>query len=165
MTKLHETVILFDPFWKIDVDIDKSIAPLIGALWKLGIETDNCCENNVPKDWIWIGFSTTRDAKKFLNLIGRYEEVPEEGGLCLYQRIYSQWDDENNWKYEIFPEDKNMGWNIDEEENCADTYCRGNPDDTTTYFRVSIRFHKSDYETVLLKLESKIDKEGESIAK
>jgi hypothetical protein len=42
----HETVPLTDPFsgWTVDIDVD--MAPVISALWRLGIVTSQCCQGD-----------------------------------------------------------------------------------------------------------------------
>jgi hypothetical protein len=41
---MHETLDLFDPFEGRTVAIDVQMVPIISALWRLGIETFQCCQ-------------------------------------------------------------------------------------------------------------------------
>jgi len=66
--QVHETVKL-KHFSKDElVEIDVKIAPLIKELWRLKINTENSCENNVPIGFVWIQFSTSDDMKRFFDI-------------------------------------------------------------------------------------------------
>jgi hypothetical protein len=44
----HDTVPLTDPFSGWTVEIDVEMAPIISALWRLGIVTSECCQGYPP---------------------------------------------------------------------------------------------------------------------
>lgn len=132
----------------IEADVDEKIAPLILEIWKAGIYTDLSCQSNHGK--IWIAFTTTEDAKEFLDAVCPEHE---EGLYSLYNRIAREWRPEDNeeeweweqkaWDYDVLVED----WNGLHPE---DDSKRTEPPDF--FFSISIRFPKSDYEAVLEKM-------------
>jgi hypothetical protein len=132
----------------MEEDIDEGIAPLIEQLWMAGISTDNSCEENQP-GIIWIEFSTTRDAARFLNIVAQYEEEIE----TLYNRARHGWRpvDEKDmplplWEYDICPDDLALELDFDENGDVVEELHPRPPHFT---FTVSIRFPKADYPLVL----------------
>lgn len=133
-------------------EVDYKIAPLILALWKLGIHTVNSCQENRPRT-AWIEFLTTDDAKQFLGIVAVYpdeEDEKEPFWETLYGRI-TQCGSANDWEYHLHP----FNWNVHEEivsDEVIET-CIG-PSDFE--FSVSIRFPKKDI-PLLVKLLEGID--------
>jgi hypothetical protein len=58
-------------------EVDAEMAPLILLLWMAGIDTINSCQENFP-GIAWVEFRTTRDAKRFLDLVAAY---PDQGDI------------------------------------------------------------------------------------
>ena len=89
----HETKSVADPqsLTGAFIQIDKSIAPLISALWHLGIGTLNSCEDNVPKNYVWIEFDDSSSVNAFLNIIQK--SATEHLIKCMAGECdeYSQW--------------------------------------------------------------------------
>jgi len=50
------------------VKIDTELSHLIKNLWKLGLKTSSCCQENAP-GIVWIQFCRIRHALEFLDLI------------------------------------------------------------------------------------------------
>ncbi|AYV75815.1 MAG: hypothetical protein Terrestrivirus3_84 [Terrestrivirus sp.] len=90
--QIHETVKL-KHFSKDElIEIDVKIAPLIEELWRLKINTENSCENNVPIGFVWIQFSTLDDMKRFFDI------AITNGELCNKIRINFCCDNfKENW--------------------------------------------------------------------
>jgi hypothetical protein len=61
----HRQVGCYDPWEHETVMIDRGIAPLIRAIWDLGIRTVNSCQENQP-GIMWIEFESSYDFEKFL---------------------------------------------------------------------------------------------------
>lgn len=55
-------------------DIDAKLAPLVPLLWKCGIETDQCCEEEHP-GLASIDFPSTADVERFLAVAQRPYKV------------------------------------------------------------------------------------------
>lgn len=119
MNSIHETVDLICPFLnKKKVQVDKKIAPLIKRMWELKLETMMSCEDNNPKDWIWICFTYPKTAEIFLRLILR--NCPEDlakritrGNRNPFSRLHDV--DKNNWKYHLCVDElknKFFGFNL-----------------------------------------------------
>lgn len=124
----HQTIILENQDGNL-INIDKNIAPLISEIWKTNIFTTNSCENNVPKDFIWIEFEAEFDLKEFLFVVFT--------GMSYYNPTFqraSLTDRHNllNWQFKM---------NIDIGEDDESMI-----DNEITY---SVRFPKCDYVPVL----------------
>jgi hypothetical protein len=122
--------------------IDRGIASLILELWKADIDTCNSCENNVPRGWVWIEFTTAHDAESFLNIVAQdYDEDADS----LYQRINRLWqgddiDERKDWIYHVYPIDLSLEHAVDEVEGT----CEIVPDGPAQFmFTVSIRFPRT----------------------
>lgn len=127
----HETVKL-QHFTNYDIDIDKNIAELVKYIWQCRIDTDCSCENNVPRGYIWICFSTSNDAERFLKIVTK-----DDDGSELYARILDgiPGTTPNAWIYDLNIVDR------DYDEESGRLY-------NELYISVSIRFPQSDYEWV-----------------
>jgi hypothetical protein len=69
-------------------EVDEELAPVILALWKLGIDTCNSCQENQP-GIVWIEFLTSMDAKSFLDIVAVHpdEYYPPPLNVMPYDRI------------------------------------------------------------------------------
>jgi len=135
----HERIPVTHPRFAEPVEVDKDIAALIQALWRLGIDTDESCQNVGPGS-VWIQFSSGPDALKFLSLVAaiREEEGPEAADRLYYRLI----NGEGGWEYEVVPWDLNMV--MMDEKGVAGF--DGPPD---LVLPVAVRFPISDYFRVL----------------
>ena len=61
---VHPTVTVAGPFG--DVEIDVMLAPVIAALWPLGVRTRQCCQYNELADSAEISFPTASDMTAFV---------------------------------------------------------------------------------------------------
>lgn len=75
--------------------VDEKIAPLILALWQAGIDTCSSCQESPLSREVRIEFNTLRDAKAFLNLVGRGNLIKDDQ-KCGYAGI--MW---RSWGYDI----------------------------------------------------------------
>jgi len=125
---MHKTKKLLYKGTKVDIDI--GIAPLILDLWKLGINTTNCCQGQcrpfckhkiktvkyksgrisykkirTPKcnKYIWIVFNHAKDAEKFYNYIAEYDTKSNSMYSRMHGRSYTEYYGINNWILEIYP--------------------------------------------------------------
>lgn len=86
----HPTVDVYYPFWRLNIQVDKEIVPLLGAIWKLGIPTENSCQDDRHSGEIWICFSSPTYLAKFIDLLIKY------GTLGLARKI----TDGKTWLYD-----------------------------------------------------------------
>lgn len=126
----HEQVCVEHPDgWVADIDI--KIAPLIKALWEMGIDTFNSCQDNQP-GVIWIEFSTAKDLTRFLTMV--ISKIPVDD---LYCRIF------DSWQYSVL---------LDDSREYYDSEVRDIRFDETgeceISMSISLRFPISDYELV-----------------
>ena len=130
-------------------DIDEKIAPLIKLIWQSGIYTLNCCENNVPEDWVWIEFMSVDDAELFLNLVARYSDDMDNS---MYHRIRNVWDAQESmqWKYQVHLDDLGVDFSIDDND---DSYKETFSGEHTFNFTMSVRFPQSDLPEVFKNLK------------
>lgn len=127
----------------MEAEVDLKIADLILNLWKLDLTTTNSCQDNNPKDWIWIEFASTLDAEQFLNICANeYSDDVDS----LYNRIRQEWDGaKDSWKYSTCIDDYNVHQEIDEEDDSIIEISLGKPD---FMFSMSIRFPAYDLKEV-----------------
>ena len=130
-------------------NVDCKIAKLILMCWQCGIDTDLSCENNVPKNWIWICFHTARDAERFISIVG----VDKENEI--YDRIYQEWDikSRKKWRYNINLCDLSQDFVPDEKGECVEIKSLG---PSCALMSVSIRFPYSDLKYVEKMFENKL---------
>jgi hypothetical protein len=129
----HETIKVYSPHVLQYIDIDKSIAPLIKAIWDNGIQTTNSCEDNNPKNYIWIAFESSAEFNKFMTII--LKDIEDKDINDKYDMIGSrtgQYGIKDGWYYDI----------------SFDTY------DEEVFSDISVRFPQKDYEYVLKKLQN-----------
>jgi hypothetical protein len=70
--------------WR-EAEVDVEIAPLILALWRLGLDTVNSCQNNHGR--VWIEFGSVEDGECFLDTILSYDTDM----FGLYNRAKPRW--------------------------------------------------------------------------
>lgn len=111
------------------IRIDREIAPLISKMWKLGINTTNCCQahcltsckhtdTNSCKQYMWLCFETAVDAEKFYNFVAVYEKDNSES---MYDKIgvfptigdRGAPPDSDRWRMEVYTQ--NLGIHLHEE--------------------------------------------------
>lgn len=88
----HKTQKLLNPFEGRTVSIDEKLAPLIGLMWKSGIETVDSCEEAHP-GLAMISFLETFGVETFFYVAKRsyfvhargYYDEDEEGNCCCCQ--------------------------------------------------------------------------------
>lgn len=123
--------------YKIDgkthmVNIDDGIVPLMTEIWKAEIDTLNSCENNIPRDYVWIEFKDADHIERFLSIV--FVDVK------LTDSIIHMCNSISTGKKWIFPRDVDLEWD----------------DETDIINNVglihSIRFPKTDLEFVLKQL-------------
>ena len=101
----HLKTMVRHPQYSEPVAVDKDIAPLIRALWQIGINTDESCQNVGPGS-VWILFSTGQDALKFLSAVATIRDMEEpDAANRLYFRMLNG---EGGWKYDVVPWDLNL---------------------------------------------------------
>lgn len=148
----HNFNIVKNPLTKKMVHIDTQITELIQLLWKLGIRTNNSCENNIPTNYIWIEFTHSIDATIFLNIIGKYiykSKAQKYEENDLYQRIKRPEDEPpNQWLFSC-----NL---LDYSEQIINDETTMNRKFKGFEITISIRFPQEDYSTVVKALQEKI---------
>lgn len=84
-----------------EVEIDAELAPVISALWKLGISTRQCCQYSELSDSAEISFPTASDMAAFVGAVfpAGYDESDE-----MQARI-SDWE-----VYDPTSSPRRMGW-------------------------------------------------------
>src|SRR4051812_34110171 len=50
----------------LEADVDEDLAPLIGVLWRRGVRTTACCEEESASGLVWIQFASVPDALEFI---------------------------------------------------------------------------------------------------
>ena len=135
---------------RTSANIDIGIAPLIKALWRLGVSTWCSCENagdTIAPDrhgilrhgFVQVGFVSQDDASKFLSLVAKFEK----GGRTLYNRItHEGCRGVRCWDYEIGVYDHAYDWDSDSLQGPSDLG-----------FRVFIYIPKKDVLRVTKRLE------------
>ncbi len=138
----HKQVMIFNSVLNEMIEVDEGIAPLLKAIWNLGIATCNSCQENKP-GIIWIEFSRAEDAEIFLTRIASCLDPVNSPAAdnWLYSRIIGQ---NEGWRYSAHPHDSREY--IDEENGTlelnASERCR-------IALSISIRFPVKDYERLL----------------
>ena len=88
------------------VEIDRKIAPLMQAVWDVGIETLMSCED--VSGMLWIEFDSPEDAMRFLDIAVVYDETDNS----IYNRAESLSQGgsrSRDWEYLITPVNMNGG--------------------------------------------------------
>lgn len=68
----HPAVDMIPPGQRKAVPIDREIAPLIGTVWALGIETHACCQDFQDSGSVQIAMPSCADAHLFLTVVARH---------------------------------------------------------------------------------------------
>lgn len=141
MTEHRQTAIP-NPVSNQMIEVDEGIAPLLKALWDLGIETCNSCQENKP-GIRWIEFLGAEDAEAFLTrVISRLDPVNgPDTDKRLYSRIIGQND---GWQYNAHPHD--FREYVDEEKGTVEL---NTSEPGGIALSISIRFPVEDYERLL----------------
>jgi len=142
-TDEHDTVPVYNPFYQQYIDIDIDIAPLVKRIWKRGWKTNNSCQNNNPKGYVWIEFDNSLDVKDFLKTVFQGTNDTHdisERALLSYDYL------PNAWIYKVlpFPEIKNDS--SDNDSTDSDVI-------TDVSVSVSIRFPITDLDFVYQRIK------------
>jgi hypothetical protein len=121
------------------VEVDEGIAPLLQAIWNLGINTCNSCQENRP-GIIWIEFLAAKDAEAFLTCVvsGLDPVNSPEADDWLYSRIIGA---NGGWQYSAHPHDTREY--INEERGIIELNAS---ESCEIALSISIRFPVRDYE-------------------
>lgn len=145
----HETVEIYNPFFKEKIQIDVAISELISLLWDIDIMTLNSCQENKP-GIIWIEFPFF-EADRFLNIICNKHFDSVYNGIM-------QNDIDSNWKFDVSVDD--MSEYINEKDEID---VKGSPQIT---FNLSVRFPIKKYTMILNRVKKwkMLDDKKKSIA-
>jgi hypothetical protein len=143
----HKQVMINNPVLNKMIEVDKGIAPLLDAIWNLGIMTCNSCQENQP-GIIWIEFSRAQDAEAFLtSIVSCLDPINSpEADNWLYSRIIGQNGVGQNggWRYSAHPHD--FREYVDEESSVLELNAS---EPCEIALSISIRFPVKDYERLL----------------
>ena len=119
----HKQVRIWNPIYKQKTSVDEGIAPLLRAMWDVGIDTTLSCQENVLGS-IWIEFEEPDDALYFAHIVMADKDLRN---AVLY----------GHWKWNM-----NLG-DISEDE-------LGNPgEEPCPNIFVSVRFPPTHYDRIL----------------
>jgi hypothetical protein len=141
--KKHPVVLLKDNYDEM-IEIDKNIAELIEILWKLEIRTLNCCQNNIPKDYIWIEFFDYISMMDFMDTIVENIQIDQ-----LERILYMERYEKNSWIKDIIFTDSTI---LQDDDNSV----LSNETINLLPSSFSIRFPKSDYKMILNIFQEKL---------
>ena len=138
----HKQIKISHPDSDETIEVDEGIAPLIKAIWNLGISTCNSCQENMP-GIVWIEFLTARDVEAFLSRVvsGLDPANNAKAGNWLYSRIIGE---NGGWKYNAHPHD--IREYIDKEKGTLEL---NTSEPCGIMLSISIRFPLADYEILL----------------
>ncbi|MGA9098572.1 MAG: hypothetical protein WB392_06530 [Methanotrichaceae archaeon] len=138
----HKQVIIFNSALNQMIEVDEGIAPLLKAIWNLGIATCNSCQENKP-GVIWIEFLRAEDAEIFLTHVASGLDPVNSPAAdnWLYPRIIGQ---NEGWQYSAHPHDSREY--IDEENGTLELNAS---ERCGIALSISIRFPVKDYERLL----------------
>lgn len=140
----HKQTAILDPTSNQMVEVDEGIAPLLKAIWNLGITTCNSCQENKP-GLIWIEFLRAEDAEAFLTrVISGLDPVNSpkaENWPHTHSRIIGQ---NGGWQYNAHPHD--LREYIDDENGTVELNAS---EPCGIALSISIRFPVEDYERLL----------------
>lgn len=135
----HKQTAILNTASNQQIEVDEGIAPLLLAIWNLGISTCNSCQENKP-GIVWIEFLAAEDAEAFLTRIisGLDPLNTPEADNWLYSRIIGA---KEGWQYNAHPHDTREYINeesgimeLDATESCGIT------------LSMSVRFPAEDYQ-------------------
>ena len=138
----HKQMMIFNPVLNETIEVDEGIAPLLKAIWNLGIATCNSCQENKP-GVIWIEFSRAEDAETFLTRVASGLDPVNSPAAdnWLYSRMMSQ---DGGWQYNTHPHDSREY--IDEESGALELNAS---EPCKIALSISIRFPIKDYGRLL----------------
>lgn len=138
----HKQTAILDPTSSQMVEVDEGIAPLLKAIWDLGITTCNSCQENKP-GLMWIEFLLVEDAEAFLTrIISGLDPVNSpEADNWLYSRIIGQ---NGGWQYNAHPHD--IREYINEENGMLEL---NSSEPCGIAISISVRFPAGDYKRLL----------------
>jgi Putative transposase of IS4/5 family (DUF4096) len=144
--EVHEQTEVLYPGYHEFIKVDVGIAPLLQALWNLGIRTCNSCEENEP-GIIWIEFYSIEDLEKFLKMIihslgDQINSNPEAQDWLCYRVLGYGGDSLGPWRYDAHP---NV---IPIRSNQKRIYSK-NASSCKVELSVSLRFPQEDFEMIL----------------
>jgi hypothetical protein len=134
----HKQITILNPTSKEIIKVDEGLAPLLEAIWGLGIMTCNSCQEN-KSGIMWIEFLTARDLEAFLtHVVSGIDPLERsKADLQLYSRILGE---DGGWQYNVHPhdfreyiDDENGMIELDASEPCG------------IALSISIRFPIGDY--------------------
>lgn len=89
-----------------EIEVDEGLGELLPLIWKLGCNTCNSCQENMP-GITWIQFGQSGSLNIFLNAIAQYPENHPEPWNTLYGRMmkynHSTKREKTDWKYDVHP--------------------------------------------------------------
>lgn len=99
----HKQITILNPISNETIEVDEGLAPLLKAIWDLGIMTRNSCQENKP-GIMWIEFLTAKDLEAFLTRIvsGIDSRDSSKADGQLYSRILGE---NGGWQYNVHPHD------------------------------------------------------------
>lgn len=134
----------------LEAKVDEKIADLILNLWKMDIITILSCQNNVPKNYVWIEFFSAEDAERFLNIVAEYDEDMDS----IYQNIVGRWSDlKHEWIYDVHPVDFGVTYDYDKNNKFVEKTFDGNH---AFQFNIAIRFPNKHLQFVKDKVEKAV---------
>jgi hypothetical protein len=129
-----------------EAEVDCKIADLVLNLWKLDLFTYLSCENNVPKNYVWIQFIDAFSAERFLDIVANeWQEESEHDSLYWRVRAEQGYTDLKYWKFDACLDDLNTHLEVDENDEYAWEVSTGKPQFN---FAMSVRFPQSDLKVV-----------------
>jgi hypothetical protein len=138
----HKQTAILDPTSGCMIEVDVGIAPLLKAIWNLGITTCNSCQENKP-GIVWIEFIQSEGAEAFLTrVISGLDPVDGlKADKWLYSRIIGQ---NGGWQYNAHPHD--IREYVNEESGMVEL---NTSEPCRIAISVSVRFPIEDYERLL----------------
>jgi len=135
----HKQTAILNIASNLRIEVDEGIAPLLQAIWNLGINTCNSCQENKP-GIVWIEFLAAEDAEAFLTRIisGLDPLNCPEADNWLYSRIIGA---KEGWQYTAHPHDTREY--IDEDSGIMELDAS---EPCGIALSVSVRFPVGDYQ-------------------
>lgn len=131
-----------------EAEVDEKLADLILNLWKLNINTVMSCQNNEPKNYVWIMFASVIDAELFMNTVAEFAG----GKTSVYQKMMLNWENvKNEWMYGASPID--LGVTYTEGKDFVDEEFSGMHN---IVFSVSVKFPSKHLKFVENKIEKAV---------
>lgn len=136
----HKTASVLNSRTNKYYEIDVNIAELIHNIWRANISTTLSCEDNVPKNFIWICFPSDTDLCKFLHIVFMNTQINDP----VFNRAFGKIGDyEDPWIYST-----NQDFDFDDLDKVTDISLSN-----------SLRFPVKDHDFVLQRLKDYNEKE------